>query len=598
MTRAIRIASFSGTWGDRFTALDEAVNGEPVDVAIGDYMAEITMSMVAAETQRGGRQGGFYAGSFLRQARPLLAAIAQKRIKVVVNAGAFNPAGLAAAVGRDIAERGLGLTVAHIEGDDLIDRVDELAGAGQLAHLDTGAAFPADHGDIAAATAYLGGWGIVSALEAGADIVIAGRVADASLVLGPAAWWHGWARDDWDRVAGAVVAAHIIECGPQAAGGNFSGFTRIRDNTLVAFPIAEVAGDGSSVITKRAADGGAVTVDTVTAQLMYEIQGPRYLNPDVVAHVDSVRLTQQGPDRVLVAGVRGSPPPETTKVGIHRATGYRGAAWTFATGLDIDAKLGLLRAQAAEAAKGLELDQVLVTACGRPADDPADQYEGTVAVRIAAASAVPGQVRAFLATFASYGLGSIPGFYLDQANAPGPENRRVDYWPGLVRQDELAHQVALADGARIPVAAPKTEPFSGQPVTPPDDAAEPAAAAEHAAATRRVPFGEIVYARSGDKGGNASLGIWTPADRSAAYPWLAGYLTAGRLRELLGLGEHVRVERYAMPNLHGLSFVLRGYFGSSGSANLDLDQIGKSLGEFLRSRHVDVPTALLEGRRR
>lgn len=589
MTRAIRIANFSGTLGDRFSALAEAVTGEPVDVVIGDYMAEITMSAVAARRPGSGRgTRDFYAGSFLRQIRPLLATIVEKKIKVVTNAGVFNPGGLGAALRSDIADRGLNLVVAHIAGDDLTDRVDDLARDGQLAHLDTGAPFPADHGEIAAATAYLGGWGIAAALAAGADIVITGRVADASLVTGPAAWWHRWARDDWDRIAGAVIAAHIIECGPQAAGGNFSGFTTIPDNTVLAFPLAEVAGDGSSVITKRAADGGTITVDTVTAQLMYEIQGPRYLNPDVVLHVDDVRLTQDGPDRVLVTGARGGPPPETTKAGIHRPCGYRGATWVFPTGLDIDAKVGLLRAQAAEAAKGLELDEVRLTPCGRPADDPADQYAATVAVRVAASSPLPGQVREFLARFSSYGLGSIPGFYVDLTTPPSPEERRIDYWPGLVRQEDLAHEVVLADGRRIAVPVPKTEPFGGQPVAP-----TPGPLPDASPDTRRVPLGEIAYARTGDKGGNASLGVWTPATRAGAYPWLAGYLTAERLRDLLGLGTDVVIERYEMPRLHGVSFVLRGYFGTSGSANLDLDQIGKSLGEFLRSRHVDVPVAFL-----
>jgi hypothetical protein len=558
-----------------------------VDVVIGDYMAEITMSAVAARPPGGGRgPREFYAGSFRKQVRPLLATIAEKKIKVVTNAGVFNPSGLAAALRADIADRGLDLVVAYVTGDDITDRVADLARGGQLAHLDTGAPLPAEHGEIAAATAYLGGWGIAAALGAGADIVVTGRVADASLVAGPAAWWHGWARDDWDRIAGAVIAAHIIECGPQAAGGNFSGFTTIPDNTMLAFPIAEVADDGSSVITKRAADGGAITVDTVTAQLVYEIQGPRYLNPDVVLHVDNVRLTQEGPDRVKVAGASGGPPPETTKAGVHRPCGYRGATWVFPTGLDIDAKIGLLRAQAAAAAEGLELDEFRVTPCGRPADDPADQYEATVAVRVAASSPVRGQVREFLSRFNSQVLGSIPGFYVDITTPPSAEERRVDYWPGLVRQEDLAHEVVLADGQRIAVPAPKTEPFSGQPAAPPSGTVP-----DEGRDTRRVPLGEVAYARTGDKGGNASLGVWTPADRADAYPWLAGYLTAGRLRELLGLSSDVAIERYEMPLLHGVSFVLRGYFGTSGSANLDLDQVGKSLGEFLRARHVDAPVA-------
>ena len=594
MARPIRIANFSGTLGDRFTALEEAVTGEPVDVVIGDYMAEITMSAVASRWQGHG-QGTreFFAGSFLRQVRPLLPAIAGRKVKVVTNAGVFNPGGLAAALRAEIAKRGLALAVAHVAGDDITDRVAELARGGQLARLDTGEPFPGSPGEIAVASAYLGGWGIAAALESGADIVITGRVADASLVLGPAAWWHGWGHDDWDRIAGAVIAAHIIECGPQATGGNFSGFTAVPGNTVLGFPIAEVAGDGSSVITKRAADGGTVTVDTVTAQLMYEISGPRYLNPDVVAHVDTLRLTQDGPDRVLITGAQGDPPPETTKAGLHLPLGYRGATWVFPTGLDIDAKIALLRAQADEAAQGLDLDEVRVTACGRPAQDPADQYEATVAVQVAASSRHPGQVRELLSRFSSHALGSIPGFYIDLASPPSPEVRRVDYWPGLVRQDDLAHEVVLADGQRIPVPPPKTAPFSGQPVVPASDgrvSGGPLAASQE---TRRVPLGTVAYARTGDKGGDASLGVWTPAPHARAYPWLVSYLTAERLRDLLNLTDAVAVERFEMPNLHGISFVLRGFFGTSGSANLALDQVGKSLGEFLRARHVDIPVALL-----
>ncbi|WP_310399229.1 acyclic terpene utilization AtuA family protein [Nocardia kruczakiae] len=590
MARTVRIANFSGAMGDRFTALEEAVLGEPVDVVIGDFMAEITMSAIASGLTRSGRGAReFYARAFLAQVEPLLGDIAERGIKIVVNAGVFNPAGLAEALRAMIAERGVDLTVAHVEGDDLLDRTATLVAEGQLSHLDTGEAFDPAGPEIFAANAYLGGWGIAAALGTGADIVVTGRVADASLVLGPAAWWHGWGQEDWDRIAGAVVAAHIVECGPQAAGGNFSGFTTIPNNTLVAFPIAEVDEDGSCVITKRASDGGAVTVDTVTAQLMYEIQGPRYLNPDVVAHIDPVRLTQEGPDRVRVSGVQGGPPPETTKVGIHRLAGYRGATWVYPTGLDIDAKIDVLRRQAVAAAEGLNLTQVLVTPCGRPAEDPADQYAATVAVQIAASSEERGQVREFLAKCTSYGLGSIPGYYLDMTGASVGEVQRIEYWPGLVRQEDLRHEVVLADGRRIPVAVPKTAPFTGQPVSVAVEAAG------EFGETRRVPFGEIVYARTGDKGGNANLGVWVPQPHAAAYPWLVGFLTEDRLRELLGLRESVAVERYPMPTIHGLSFVLRDFFGTSGSSYLGLDQIGKSLGEFLRAKHVDIPISLLDG---
>ena len=584
--RPIRVANFSGMTGDRFSALEEAVNGEPVDAVIGDYMAEITMSLIAA--RRGEKSSGHYAKVFLRQIAPLLPAIAEKGIKVVTNAGMFNPAGLAEALRGEIKAAGVALTVAHVEGDDVTSRVEDLTTSGQLQHMDTGREFTLNNDDVAMATAYLGGWGIAAALGAGADIVITGRVADASLVLGPAAWWHQWQQDDWDAVAGAVAAAHVIECGPQSVGGNFPGFASIPNNTRLGFPIAEVAADGSSVITKRVADEGTVTVDTVTAQLMYEIQGPAYLNPDVVLRVDSIELTQIAPDRVRISGVQGMRAPETTKVGLHLPGGYHGAMWVFPTGLDIEDKLDMLRRQAADAATGLDLDHYIVTPCGRPVDDPQDQYQATVATRIAAASSKQGEVASFLSRIPTYTLGGIPGFYFDLHTGTN-EERTVDFWPGLMRQEDVEHAAVLEDGRRIRVAPPKGEPFAGQPnpgaVATPTDATGP---------TRKVPLGDVAYARTGDKSGNANLGVWTPKEHAGAYPWLAEFLTEERLTNLLGLEDHIRVERYPLPNINGLLFVLRDYFGSSGSANIALDQIGKSLGEFLRAKHVEVPVAYLD----
>ncbi|MEU5264203.1 acyclic terpene utilization AtuA family protein [Amycolatopsis sp. NPDC021455] len=586
MARPVRIANFSGAMGDRFSAFEEAVQGDP-DVVIGDSMAEITMSMVVAGFHRNREaRRGFFSEYFLRQLRPQLSAIAGKRIKVVTNAGIYHPAGLAEAIRTEVAAQGLDLKVAYVTGDDLTDTAKDLIADGQLNHLETGA--PLEIDDLLAVNAYLGGWGIKTALDAGADIVITGRVADASLVTGPAAWWHGWDRGDLDRIAGATAAAHIIECGPQATGGNFAGFTGLADNTLPGFPIAEVAEDGSFVITKRPEDGGAVTVDTVTAQLMYEIQGPRYLNPDVTWHTDSITLAQEGPDRVRVTGARGSAAPETTKAGVNFQRGYRGATWLFPTGLDVDAKIDVLKAQAERARQDHPVEELHFFVCGQPVPDPRDQWQATVAVQVAVAAPDASTVSGFLNQFCSYGLGSIPGFYIDMTQMYSMAGQpRIDYWPGLVRQADLRHRAHLPDGRVADIAPPPdTAPFTGQPETA-SSTTDPASFGP----TVTVPFGQTVYARAGDKGANANLGVW--ARDAAAWPWLATYLTADRLRELLGCPDAVAIERYEQPNLHGISFVLRGYFPPSGSANLALDQIGKSLGEFLRARHVDVPTALL-----
>lgn len=581
----VRIANFSGALGDYFGAFADAVHGEPVDVLIGDYLAEMTMAKVAGGfAATSGREGlrQFYAGIFLRQIVPELETLALKKLKIVVNAGAYNPAGLAAKLRQDIADQGLALTVAHIDGDDIFENVAALVAEDELTNLDTGMPATDVHDRFIGANAYLGAWGIVAALEAGADIVICGRVTDASLVVGPAAWWHGWKPSDWDRLAGAVVAGHIIECGPQAQGGNFAGFGEIGAEGRLGFPIAEIAADGSSVITKRAAEGGTVTVDTVTAQLVYEIQGPHYLNPDVVAHLEKTILTQLAPDRVGVSGTTGSPPPPTTKVGCFYPNGFATTFFAYATGLDVDAKIDWLRRQMQSIVDELKLDDYHFDALGRPASDPATQAEATVAIRISASGQERGDLNKLLQGFASFGLGGIPGFHGDAVGGPVP---RVDYWPGLLSQDRLTQRVFVGGSAPIIVAlVPLTEPVAPMERSQPS---RPAPTGE----LLPIELGDVIYARSGDKGANANLGVWARSD--IAWTWIEANLTEARLGELLGLHGGVSVERYDLPNIKGLIFVLRDYFGVSGSGNVGLDQIGKALGEFLRARTVLAPAALL-----
>ena len=260
-----------------------------------------------------------YAATFLQHLDQALDDLVANGIRLVVNAGGLNPAGLADATRELIARRGHDLRVSFVDGDDVFGRLDALQRAGHaLPHLTSGEPLSSWPHRPLTANAYLGGFGIARALEHGADIVVTGRVADASLVVGPAAWWWGWTPYDYDALAGAVAAGHVIECGPQATGGNFSGFRSIPDLGQPGFPIAEIAADGSAVITKNPGTGGAVTRDTVTAQLLYEIGSPAYLNPDVTTRLDTATLTDLGDDRVQISGVRGAAPPETTKVADHR----------------------------------------------------------------------------------------------------------------------------------------------------------------------------------------------------------------------------------------------------------------------------------------
>ncbi|TWS24985.1 DUF1446 domain-containing protein [Tsukamurella sputi] len=584
--RPVRIANFSGYLGDRATAIDEVMAGDPVDVMVGDYLAEITLAGLVG-AYRANPQAGFVP-VFVDQIRPHLSAIAERGIRVVTNAGGFNPAALAAALRDEAAKAGADLRVAHVEGDAVLDRLDDLAAAGhRLDNLDSGAPISSWRAQPLAANAYLGGWGITAALAAGADIVVCGRVTDASLITGPAAWWHGWDCEDFDALAGAVVAGHIIECGPQAVGGNFSGFTGLGDLRRPGFPIAEVAADGSAVITKHGRDGGAVTVDTVTAQLVYEIQGPNYLNPDVTVGLQDVRLAQTGPDRVRVSGAVGSPPPATTKVATFGVVGYRTVGTVFATGTDVPAKVDLLRSQ-------LELDKpagvsVTVTQVGVPAADPETQWEATVALRVLAAAPTADELAEYnlIRRLGSLYLQSFPGIFHDGASvlhaAPSPT---IDYWPGLLPTAELAHRAVLDDGTAIAIAPPDATSVPDQPGHP-----EPEQALE-TGPVREVPLGTVAYARSGDKGGNSNVGIWTPD--AAAWPWLRRFLSTDEVRRLFPDAKGLDIVRHEFPELRAVHFVFRGLLGTGGSSNDRIDQVGKAVGEYLRSRIVPVPETVLD----
>jgi len=585
--RPIRIANFSGYLGDRFTALDEVMAGDPVDVVIGDYLAEITLAALSARHRQDASKG--YVDYFLDQLRPHLAALKERGIKVVANAGGFHPAGLADELRGMAAADGVALRVAHIEGDNVLAELDGFAAAGyRLEHLDTGASL-ADWGTRPiAANAYLGGWGVAAALAEGADIVVCGRVTDASLTVGPAAWWHGWRRDDWDELAGALLAGHLIECGPHSTGGNFSGFTTIPNMLVPGFPIAEVAADGSTVVTKHAADGGAVTVDTVTAQLLYEIQGAVYLNSDVTLHLAGVELTRQAPDRVLVSGATGTPPPPTTKVAVFGQVGYQTVNTVYLTAPDVAAKEDLVRAQFhRDLPEGVELD---ITRIGTAAEDPETQWDATVGLRVMATARTRDPLDAYnlAGRLGSLYLQSIPGYFHDGATTLRATARPViDYWPALLPQSAVAHRMVL-DGRTIDIpTAAVTEPAS-QPTHP-----EPTPEIGSSTSTRTAALGTVAYARSGDKGGNSNVGIWVPDQR--AWAWLRRTLSTAELRRLMPEIKELDVVRHEFPNLRAVHFVLRGLLGTGGSSNNRIDQVGKAVGEYLRAKHLPIPVELLDG---
>ncbi|MFF5991788.1 acyclic terpene utilization AtuA family protein [Prauserella flavalba] len=560
----IRIGNASGFYGDRFAAVREMLTGGPLDVLTGDYLAELTMLILGRDRLKDPARG--YAKTFLRQLEENLGLAKDNGVTIVTNAGGLNPAGLADAVRELAARLGIDVRVAHVEGDDLLPRAGELG-----------------LGEPLTANAYLGAWGIAECLKAGADVVVTGRVTDASVIVGPAAAHFGWARDDYAALAGAVAAGHVIECGAQATGGNYAFFTE-HSVGVPGFPIAEIHADGSSVITKHEGTGGVVTTGTVTAQLLYEIGGARYAGPDVTARFDTLVLSDDGPDRVRIGGVRGEPPPPELKVCLNRLGGFRNEVTFVLTGLDIEAKAALVREQLETALKDRPPREVRWT-LGRTDHEDAGTEEAASALLHCAVKDPDPKVagRAFSGAAIELALASYPGFHVTAP--PADASPYGVYTDAYVDAREVPHVAVLPDGTRVDVApAERTLELSlvDEPALP-----EPL---PHGP-VRRAPLGLVAGARSGDKGGNANVGVWVRSER--AWRWLAHTLTAGELRRLLPETAELPVHRYLLPNLRAVNFVIEGLLGEGVAAQARFDPQAKALGEWLRSRHVDIPEELL-----
>ena len=581
----LTIANISGFYGDRLSAAKEMIEGGPVDFLTGDYLAELTMAILYKSKAKNPELG--YARSFLKQMEGIMGSCLDKGIKVVVNAGGLNPAGLADALQKVAGTLGLNPQIAYIEGDDLMQRMTELKEKGAtLRHLDTGKDYLAMGMPPVSANAYLGCWGIVEALNRGADIVLTGRVADTSVVMGPAAYHFQWSRTDWDALAGAAVAGHIIECSGQASGGNYSHFKEVPTFHRLGFPIAEMHADGSSVITKHPGTGGLVSIGTVTAQLMYEINRPAYITPDVVAHFDTISLQQEGADRVRVSGTKGSPATDTAKVTVNYLGGFQNSMNFFIAGLDIEEKAEILEAHFLQHIGGREVfDHLDFQFFPTHKSNPASNEEAMALLRVSVADANPQKAgKLFTSKMIELALSTVPGWCIDQA--PGPAKPRLVHFPALLEKRFLRQQVHI-NGERI-----ELEEVVGNEA--PDFTSKPAVKSGHSLAgepTDEVYLGRLYAARSGDKGGNANLGVW--AKTTEAYDYLHAFLTVEKLKELLPDAAPFRIERYDFPNLLALNFYLIGFLGDGVAANTKLDGQAKTLGEYLRAKRISVPRALL-----
>ena len=595
MSAPLVIANCSGFYGDRLSAMREQLDGGPVDVITGDYLAELTMLILGRQMAKDSTTG--YARTFVTQLEECLVEVLERGVRIVSNAGGLNPQGLAAAI-REVAQRlSVNVRVATVAGDDLLLTWDHLADEGLLVGGEAAPDDPLFAPEVGTipltANAYLGCGGIIRALDAGAQIVVTGRVTDASLVVGPAAWHHGWQPGDLDALAGATVAGHLLECGAQVTGGNFSLFADLLDAPgarpdlfdKVGFPLAEIAEDGSCVITKHPGTGGAVTVATVTEQLLYECTGVAYGGPDVISRFDTVTLTQKAPDRVAVTGTRGDRAGDWLKVATNRIGGYRSSMTVPLVGLDVERKADLLKRQLAEPLS--KAGDVTVTLARTDHADGETEESASALLHFTVKDADPSKVgRAFSGPLVASTLASIPGFFM--TTPPSDAAPYGVYAPAWVRRDAVT-EIVIVDGVELPPVEP-APPFAiaSRPMNLPPSKQR----FYSSGGTRRAPLGLLVGARSGDKGGACTLGVYTRSEMD--YAWLDGFLTVERLVQLLPETAGLPVTREELPNVCALIFQIPGLLGDGVAAATRFDPQAKSVGEWLRSRFVDLPEALLE----
>lgn len=583
----IKIGNCSGYYGDKLSAAKDMVEGGPIDVLTGDYLAELTMTILFNQKLQRGEDKG-YVGTFLKQIKDVAETCKKNNIKIVTNAGGLNPSSMANEIINILKEMSIDLKVAYIDGDDLMPRLEELKDQGEtFVNIDKNTNLDSTEHNLLTANAYLGAWGIKEALDEGADIVVCPRVTDAAVVIGPAAWKFKWKRTDFDELAGALAAGHIIECGCQATGGNYSFFEEVPSFINVGYPIAEIESDGSFTITKHPGTGGLVSVGTVTAQLLYEISSPAYINPDVISHFDTLEINQIRPDRVRVSGCRGSNPPGKHKVCINLATGYRNGMDLVLTGLDIEAKAKTITDTLFHSVGGKDqFDEVSVNLYRTDKKNPNSNEEAMATLSISVKSRNPDLVgRLFSAKIIELSLANYPGFFsAGTGKKPGPV---ISYWPALIDSKHIKEYVHV-DGKTLEIEPTSQLQFEEnyyqkQPVT-----IELAPQGE----MDEISFGRLFGARSGDKGGCANIGVWAKTD--LAFSFLYNFLSVEKIKELMPDLNKFSIDRYELPNINSLNFYIHGILEDGVSSNNRMDGQAKSLGEYLRSKTISVPKIIIE----
>ena len=582
----IKIANCSGFYGDKLSAAKDLVDGGPIDVLTGDYLAELTMAILFGQKMQRGEDKG-YVGTFLKQINQIAKSCKEKNIKIVSNAGGLNPKSMAIEIEKILKEQSIDMKVAFIDGDDLMPTISNLKKSGEeFKNIDKGKKLDESGYSPLTANAYLGAWGIKEALDKGADIVVCPRVTDAAVVIGPAAWKFNWKRDNYDALAGALAAGHIIECGCQATGGNYAFFKEVESFDNVGYPIAEIYDDGSFYVTKHPDTGGLVSTGTVTAQLLYEINSPAYINPDVIAHFDTLKIEEVEKDKVYVSGCRGSSPPDKHKVCINLAGGFRNGMEIILTGLDIEDKAKVFTDALFNSVGGRkQFDDVSIQLHRTDKENPNSNEEAMASLLVSVKSKDQNLVgRLFSAKIIELALANIPGFFAQgDVKSSGPV---IIYWPALVDSKHIKEKVHI-DGEEIEVIPTsqleleeiyyQKEPIKIKKIKKEDE--------------KEIYFGEIYGTRSGDKGGCANLGVW--AKNADSFAFLHDFLTVKKLKELLPDLNQYKIERFELANINSLNFYIHDILQDGVSSNDKKDGQAKSLGEYLRAKKVKVPQSII-----
>ncbi|KAH0832639.1 hypothetical protein FOPE_01296 [Fonsecaea pedrosoi] len=600
--RPIIIGNVAGGFEDAPNALYRTATEGHVDALTGDWLAELNIAWQAIVKHDNPKLG--YEPGFLDQLDVAIDVIAEKKIKVVTTAGALNTAECARQAKKICEKHGhKDLVVAYVEGDDISDIVTDeakLAEFGGIRHLDHVNETLADwERKPHCGVAYFGAWGICEALRQGADIVICGRVTDASPVIGLAAWWHNWAKDDWDALAGALVAGHLIECGCYATGANFSGFKHYLTPDFVdlGFPLAEIAHDGTATITKHPGAAGFVDQFNVRAQLVYEIQGNTYLNTDVCADITNVEIRNEPgkKDRVLVSGAKGSPPPPTTKAIVAAIGGWLAEATFYMNGLDIDAKEKFMRQQLNHAFRDANFLQLSVERYGTAKRNPSKQAEGTVMVRVLAQARNKEDidVKIFKTRVYALRMQFYPGYHMSLDFRTMSPRMFMELFPGLISVTSLPHRVVFLD-PHLVIDIPHPKITQEPPLTRPSADTINPVPLERFGPTRLAPLGAVMHGRSGDKGDNSNVGLFV---RSAEeFEWLRSFMTTARFAEALGddLTPKSRLERCEFPRIWAVHFRILDFLGGGGASTTRIDSLGKGIAEYVRSREMQIPEKFLK----